>query len=115
MSADEYQARYGKKDASIKSKYHNQPTSVDGINFQSKKEATYYEKLKVLQELGDIQFFLRQVPFDLPGNTKYRLDFLVVKRDGTLEFIDVKGYKTQMYRMRKKQVEALYPIKITEV
>ena len=71
-------------------------------------------QLKMLQKLGEVIFFLRQVPFDLPGNIKYRCDFQVFYKDGTVSFIDVKGMKTQEYIMKKKQVESLYPIVIEE-
>jgi hypothetical protein len=40
-------------------KYGNQPVTVDGIRFPSKKEARYYEQLKLRQHAGDILYFLR--------------------------------------------------------
>jgi hypothetical protein len=40
---------------------------ADGIKFPSKKERKRYLELKQLQELGEVTFFLRQVPFYL-GN-----------------------------------------------
>ncbi|MDO9527624.1 MAG: DUF1064 domain-containing protein [Syntrophales bacterium] len=90
------------------------PTELDGIKFQSKKEAGYYQKLKMFQKLGELVFFLRQVPFDLPGNVKYRVDFQEFWRDGTVHFVDVKGFRTPEYIMKKKMVEALYPVTIEE-
>jgi hypothetical protein len=107
-----------------KNKYHNIPTVVDGIRFQSKKEAEKYKELKILQANGEISYFLRQVPIDLPGDIKYKVDFLVVKDEKAaystsasshLTYIDVKGYKTREYILKKKQVEALYPIRIVEI
>jgi hypothetical protein len=59
-------------------------------------------------------WFLMQVPFRLPGKTKYLLDFLVFWKDGRQTFEDTKGKRTPMYIMKKKQVEALYPIRILE-
>jgi len=96
-------------------KFNAQPTHVDGIRFSSKREARYYETLKVRQKAGDILFFLRQVPIHLPGNIKYVTDFLEFHRDGSVHFIDVKGFKTKTYRMKKKMVESLYPIGIEEL
>lgn len=90
-------------------------TEVNGIKFHSKKEARYYEELLLRQKAGDVVFFLRQVPFHLPGNVVYRVDFQEFLSNGTVEFIDVKGMRTKEYIMKKKLVESLYPIEIKEV
>ena len=97
-----------------RSKYNAKKTQVDGITFDSKKEAARYVELKSLREAGAIRMFLRQVPFDLPGNVKYRMDFVIFWGDGNVTFEDVKGRVTPMYTLKKKQVESLYPITITE-
>lgn len=99
----------------IRHKFNAKPCEYDGKKFDSKKEARYYLSLKKRQEAGEVLFFLRQVPFDLPGNVKYRLDFLEFHSDGTVHAIDVKGFKTDIYILKKKQVEAVYPIIIEEV
>lgn len=96
----------------VKHKYHAQPTTVDEIRYDSKKEARYGSQLKLLQKAGEILFFLRQVPFDLPGGIKYRVDFMEFWKDGNIKFIDVKGFMTQVSKNKIKQVEALYPINI---
>ncbi len=99
----------------IHHKYRAKPTEADGIKFQSKKEAAYYQELKLRQVAGDIVFFLRQVPLHLPGNIRYVVDFVTFNADGTVHFIDVKGMRTAMYITKKKIVEATYPIEIEEV
>jgi len=99
----------------IRHKYNAKPTLTDGIRFDSKKEAKRYQHLKMLQEAGVILFFLRQVPFDLPGKVKYRADFMIFWADGHVSVEDVKGYRTPQYLTKKKMVEDLYPIKIEEV
>ncbi len=91
------------------------PTKVDDIHFASKKEARYYQALKLRQKAGEVVFFLRQVPFHLPGGVRYVVDFQEFRADGTVAFIDVKGMKTSEYIMKKKLVESLYPITIEEV
>ena len=96
-------------------KYRAKRTRVDEISFDSKKEANRYSELKLLRRAGDVSFFLRQPMFDLPGGVTYRADFLVVDRQGSVRIEDVKGFKTQVYKIKKKQVESLYPIKITEI
>ena len=98
------------------SKYGNKKVTVDGIKFDSKKEALYYTKLKLAKQSGELLFFLRQVPFHMPGNVRYLVDFLEFWADGRVQFTDVKGYRTDTYLMKKKMVEDLYnPVQITEV
>lgn len=87
----------------------------DGITFHSKAEMHYYRRLKAQKAQGIVTMFLRQVRIDLPGNTKYVLDFLVFYADQRIEWVDVKGARTAAYIKAKKQVEALYPFKITEI
>jgi len=93
-------------------KYHSTPTTVDGIRFHSKKEAAYYLHLKLLKAEGKIKYFLRQTVFHLPGNVRYAVDFMVVDNDGSVEFIDVKGFLNSHTKNKIKITEALYPIKI---
>ena len=89
---------------------------VDGIVFDSKKEARYYMELKLRVKAGEVILFFRQIPFHLPGNTRYVVDFLEFHTDGSVHFVDVKGRFTPEYIRNKKQVEELYkPIKIEEV
>jgi len=99
-----------------KNKYSAIKTKIDGITFDSKKEAEFYSMLKAAVAAGGEgpEYFLRQVPFDLPGGVKYRVDFMVVYPGGRIQYIDVKGTRTPMYIFKKKQVEALYPVKIEE-
>lgn len=93
---------------------------VDDMRFDSKAEARYYEALKLRQAANNdpLIYFLRQVPFDLPGGVTYRCDFMLVERAGTeiqCRFIDVKGHETAMFRTKKKMVESLYPVTIEVV
>lgn len=99
----------------IKHKFRAKQTIVDDIIFSSKKEAKRYNQLILLQRAGEVLFFLRQVPFHLPGKIKYVCDFVVFWVDGSVTIEDIKGFKTAMYILKKKQVEALYPITITEI
>jgi hypothetical protein len=99
-----------------KSKYRAKITEVDGIKFASKLEADRYKQLKLLKASGEICYFLRQVPFDLPGGAQYRCDFMVsypgFRTLPLVQFEDCKGYMTPMSKLKIKQVEALYPVKI---
>lgn len=96
-----------------RSKYLATPTDVDGFRFDSKLEATYYCVLKVQQQRGEIDYFLRQVPIHLPGNYKMVIDFVVFMRDGTAVYQDVKGMTpTRDWINKKKATEAHYPLTI---
>lgn len=96
-------------------KFNAKPTNCDGIRFDSKKEALYYNQLKLRQVSGEVLFFLRQVGVDLLAGVRYRVDFVEFWTDGTVHFVDVKGMRTPQYRDKKKMVESLYPIVIEEV
>lgn len=100
------------KNKVFKHKFRAIPTEVDGIRFPSKKEAAYYSKLK---KRKDVVFFLMQVPFHLPNNAKYVVDFVEFHTDDTVHFIDVKGYETKEFKLKKKWVESIYPVIIEVV
>lgn len=95
-------------------KFGNVATTVDGIKFASKKEARYYDQLKLRQAAGEVEYWLRQVPVHLPGGTRYVIDFLVffVDRARLPEFVDVKGRETALFRVKKREVEHHYPFKV---
>jgi hypothetical protein len=100
----------------LRHKYNATPTISDGIRFDSKREAAYYERLKLERATGEVVTFLRQTPFHLPGGVRYVVDFLVFYRDGSCAFVDVKGMETAQFKAKKKMVEELYaPIKIEVV
>ena len=95
-----------------KHKYRAQRTEVDGIKFGSNKEANYYKELLLKVNAGFVVFFLRQTPFHLPGGVVYRCDFQEFHSDGTVHFVEIKGFPTPEWKIKKKLVESLYPIKI---
>ena len=99
----------------LRHKFKAKPQELDGIKFASKKEAKRYRELKTLREIGEVLFFLRQVPFHLEAGVKYVCDFLVFWTNGEVTIEDVKGIKTDMYILKKKMVEATYPVIITEI
>lgn len=102
-----------------KSKYGNCKTAYKGVTYMSKKEANYAMALDAMKKRGDIISYTCQVPFQITINNikcfKYLLDFEVKYSDGHIEYVDVKGFRTKIYRLKKKCVEAQYSIKITEV
>lgn len=100
------------------SKYRNVRCVVDGITFDSRKEAARYQELQTFRSFGEVSWFTRQVPFRLRGGTRYYADFLVVWSDGRITVEDVKSSVTKAlaaYRVKKREVEAMYGFEITEI
>lgn len=107
-------------------KYGAKKTTVDNIRFDSAAEARYYNGLKLRKAAKDIRDFELQPefvlvePFRKNGKhyrgIKYKADFRIEHMDGTIEIIDVKGVKTDVYRMKKTLFEKMFPdLTITEV
>ena len=114
MTIQEYRASQKKKP-----KYSNEKTIVDGIEFDSKKEATRYKKLKLMVRAGAIRELQLQpkFPIRIEGTVvcTYRGDFSYIdNKGGNLILEDVKGVKTQVYRLKKKLLKAIYNIDILE-
>lgn len=98
-----------------KHKFNAVRTECNGIKFDSKLEAKYYSDLLLRQRSGEVIFFLRQVPIHLTGGTKLVVDFLEFHADGTVHFVDTKGVETSDFKIKKREVEAVYPIEIEVV
>lgn len=99
-------------------KYGAKRTEVDGIHFDSKMEAEYYRQLMLLQRAGVItdlelqpQFVLLD-PFTKNGKRVngivYRADFQY-KEGAKTVIVDVKGAKTEGFKLKKKLFDSRYP------
>jgi len=111
------------------SKYNNNKITIDGICFDSKDEARYYERLKRRKAEEKILNFELQPKYELqpkfrtPEGTLVRAigyspDYLIYHLDGSLEAVDVKtlGTATQQGEIRRKMFLYHYPqIKLTWV
>ena len=100
-------------------KYHAQRVQLDGHWFASKREAKRYAELRLLEKLGDLTNLRLQVHFPVLINGikvfTYIADFTYSDRDEIDCVEDAKGMRTEIYRLKKKCVEAMYGIKIMEV
>lgn len=104
-------------------KYHSKKTVIDGIQFDSAKEAKRYTKLRDMERAGKIQGLHLQVPFELVPSfecdgvkyrgMKYIADF-VYFREGKQVVEDTKGWKTQEYKLKKKLMAYINHINIEE-
>lgn len=136
LSLADYQKLVG---APGKSKYNNnKPTFYDAdkretLTFDSNKELEYYLLLKDREKRGEIKDLERQVSFEIQPAFKtssgekiqaitYKADFVFLEKNTDPEIalkyirrvIDVKGYKTDVYKLKKKLL-AYKGIEIEEV
>ncbi len=110
-----------------KNKLGAEPIVIDGIWFPSTKEGNYYSTLQMLKKCPDlsqrVSKFELQVPYKVSVNNihcfTYYLDFRVTYANGRVEHIDTKGHKAgctyNLFRLKKKCVEAQYGITIKEI
>jgi hypothetical protein len=98
-----------------RSKYGAKRILYDGLYFDSKREARRYAYHKLRMGAGEIKCFHRQVIFDLPGNVKYICDFLVRTNDDEWIYEDSKGVRTKEFRIKQRQVKAIYGVEIVLV
>lgn len=100
-------------------KYGNRQVQVDGITFDSAAEARRYQELKLHERAGLLTNLELQPCFVIrvKGTVvcRYYGDFRYQTRDGETIVEDVKGARTDVYRLKKRLVEAEYGIRITEV
>jgi hypothetical protein len=96
-----------------KSKLGNRKTPYNNILYDSKLEAEYAKLLDLRLKGQDLKSWDRQIGFPLIVNKKliatYKIDFQVTNNDGSIEYIEVKGYQTKDWRLKWKLVQALYP------
>lgn len=100
-------------------KYGNKITEVNGIAFDSKKEAAYYEDLLWQQRTGAVKSielqpeFVLQPGYEVAGKKIrpiiYKADFKVTEADGHIYYVDTKGMKTPVYLLKKKMLLYKYP------
>lgn len=122
-------------------KYKNRKIIVDGIKFDSKKEATRYKELKMLEKAGIIHDVQRQVKYVLipaqyeptssvyvKGNNKgkpkkgklierecaYYADFVYIRNGDTI-VEDTKGIRTTEYIIKRKLMLYVHNIRIREL
>ena len=108
------------------SKYHSRKVTLDGMQFDSHREAKRYRELSLLQRAGHISDLRMQVRYILiPGQKKpsggteravtYTADFVYRDKAGREIVEDAKGVRTQQYIIRRKLLLYVYGIEINEV
>lgn len=123
------------------SKYGNQTKKLDGIFFDSKKEARRYAELKMLLKVGAISDLELQKPFELiPAQYEpvarygkngkrlkdgkkciekscvYKADFVYIDNETGQQVVeDTKGMRTTDYIIKRKLMLYVHGIKIKEI
>ena len=107
------------------SKYRSKKVVVDGIQFDSKKEAKRWTELRLLERAGAITELDRQVKFELIPSQ--RIDGKVVERacsyiadfvyneNGKKVVEDTKGIRTTDYIIKRKLMLFVHGIRIREI
>lgn len=105
-----------------KNKYGNRKVVVDGITFDSRKEANRYQELKLLERAGKIHDLQMQVPFELipkqdgERSCRYVADFVYTDAETDQKVVeDTKGVRTDVYKIKRKLMLFNYGIKIREI
>ena len=112
-------------------KHGNKKTIVDGITFDSQREAKRYGELKLLQKAGEISNLQLQMPYKLVDSVKldgrkkpsirYIADFVywIYAEDDYYTIIeDAKSphlRKNPVYRLKKHLLKAIHGMEIKEV
>jgi len=105
-------------------KYGNKKIKAYGLNFDSKKEFDFYNKLVLLKKSGFVKDFKFQFPFKFNLDGKwlftYKADFVIDYADGSTEVVDIKPLDkktgkfltTSTFQLKKKLIEHQNGIKI---
>ena len=92
-------------------KYKAEKQTFDGRSYHSKKEADFAVQLAWQKKAGEIKEIIPQYKLDLRVNgvhiTNYFIDFKVEYTDGHVELIEVKGFVTDVWRLKWALTEAL--------
>lgn len=112
----------GKQGGQQVSKYKNKKTTVDGITFDSRKEASHIQILKVLEKSGKITDLVLQPRFKFDGlkydsgrTIEYWGDASYTDNKGNYHVVDVKGVRTPVYKVKKALMAFFHGIEVEEV
>ena len=92
-------------------KYSNVKQTYGGRSYHSKKEAAWAMELDKMKLVGEIKEFIPQYKLDLRVNgihiCNYYMDFKVIMSDDSIELHEVKGFETDVWRLKWRLTEAL--------
>ena len=114
-----------------KSKYHNEPVTVDGVTFDSKGEFLRWNFLKLMEQAGEISNLRYHVKYELiPAITEdvvvhlktkdkvvtktvqtaryYEADFVYTNKNGEDVVEDFKGQETELFKFKAALFRYMY-------
>lgn len=95
-----------------RNKYNAKSTNYNGYNYDSKKEAEYAMDLDWKIKAGLVKNFERQVKLDLRVNDihicNYFIDFKVYYKDDHIEYVEVKGFETNVWLLKWAITKAIF-------
>jgi hypothetical protein len=97
----------------VRTSYGNSKSQeYDGFRYMSRFEASYAQQLNLRLRAKEIASWERQVTIPLIVNDyrvcNYIIDFIIHHKDGTLEYVETKGFATEVWKLKWKLFEALY-------
>lgn len=104
-------------------KYRNHKTVIDGITFDSKREAARWRELTLLEKAGYIRGLSRQVSYELAPGVKFEgakraqpplrliVDFQYTHKD-RLVLEDVKGVVTTAFTIKRHFLLAVHGLNL---
>lgn len=100
-------------------KYNAKPVRIDGIRFASSSEGKRYKQLKTMYTAGFIKDLELQPRFKFEHEGKtlctYVADFQYIEREtGDLIIEEIKGKRTEVYKLKLKMMKAYYPEYFTD-
>lgn len=106
-------------------KYRNKKTVIEGITFDSKKEAKRYGELRLLERAGEIDTLTLQPKFTLIPTQRradgkaersvvYIADFMY-RENGQFIVEDTKGFRTPDYIIKRKLLLQVHGITVREI
>ena len=117
MTAEEFRAIQKADQSERPSKYRNRKTVVDGIKFDSKREAQFYSSLKQLECAGQVSQIELQKRYPLAVNGEtvctYLADFAFHDAiQNRYRVVDVKGVVTKDFSIKRKLMRAIHGIEV---
>ena len=120
-----------------KSKFHNEPVTVDGVRYDSRNEARRHAFLKLMERAGEITNLRYHVPFTLipKGSVEiirmpdgkeietkkydrkhwYEADFVYTTKSGEIVVEDFKGFETESFKQKRELFKIIFKKDITVV